>query len=250
MGGLSHRRAPRVAALLVSSLAACAFDPGGGSGAPGDAGAGGGGGPDGGPIGAAPPVRDSGAAGCPVASDLLACLEFDGVAEDGSSYRNPIQVDGSPSYATGVEGGALDAGEGADLTISETSILDPSAALLIEVWLRPDSFPADGDRAGLVDNDNQWGLFAHAGGRVSCSMNGYLEVDALLTIGQWHHLACAYDGGAIRLFLDGAEVGQVAAGGSLPIGGTSGTAIGRNGPSGQYFDGQMDELLIWQRGTL
>jgi hypothetical protein len=128
-------------------------------------------------------------------------------------------------------------------------ILDPPAPLLIDLWVRPDTLPEADARAGLVDNEAQWGFFVYAGGRVSCTMAGAVGADAVVAAGSWTHLACAYDGSAIRLFKDGALVGEAAAGSSLSGGGTDGTAIARNSPSGQYFDGLIDELRIWRRGA-
>lgn len=234
-------------ALLVSGQVACAFDTGGGA-SPEPPGAGDlGGRPDAGlilsPDSAPPP------AACPPEEELLACLTFDGSAEDESGYQNGIQVNGTPVFAAGLAGQALDASEGVDITILETSVLDPPAPLLVELWVRADSFPAEGARAGLVDNEGQWGFFVHPGGQVSCSMSGFLQEEAVLSLGTWAHLACAYDGTTVRLFKDGGLVGESSGGGTLSPGGTDGTAIGHNSPSGQYFDGLIDELRIWRRGA-
>lgn len=244
---LAAARCRGLVALFVSLQGACAFDSGGGAGgsnAPDDPGSP----PDAAVAGA--PDGAPAAAACPEGNDLLACLTFDGAAEDGSGYGNPVQVTGSASFAPGIDGQALDVGEGVEVTIDETSVLDPSSALLIELWARADSFPAEGGRAGLVDNEGQWGLFVHANGRVSCSMSGFLEVEAVLALGQWANIACGYDGSTLRLFENGALAGEVAAGSALSAGGSDGTAIGHNSPTGEPFDGLIDEVRIWRRGAL
>ncbi|HEU5059722.1 MAG TPA: LamG domain-containing protein [Kofleriaceae bacterium] len=234
-------------ALLACWQAGCAFDSGGGAAS---------GSPD---AAAALAPADDAAAGapdaaqlagpCPRDEDLLACLSFDGSTEDGSGYPITVEVAGTPTFAAGIAGQALDAAEGIDITLVETPVLDPPSPLLIELWARPDSLPAAETRAGLVDNEGQWGFFVHPGGRVSCTMAGTAAADAVLAVGTWSHLACAYDGVAIRLFKDGALVGEASAGGALSAGGTDGTAIARNSPSGQYFDGLVDEVRIWRRGS-
>jgi hypothetical protein len=232
---------------VACSQGACAFQPGGGA-APAGSADGGSGTPD--SAAAAIPSPDgASAARCPEDPDLLACLSFDGDAIDDSSHHIPVALGEAPSYAAGVVGQALDAGEGVDVTLAESVILDPPAPLLIDLWVRADTLPEADARAGLVDNEGQWGFFVYAGGRVSCTMAGAVSADAVLAVGSWTHLACAYDGAAIRLFEDGALVGEAAAGSSLSAGGTDGTAIARNSPSGQYFDGLIDELRIWRRGA-
>jgi hypothetical protein len=227
---------------------ACAFDTGGGANGSDPTDPGGGSPPDA-PVPGAPDGAPASAA-CPEGTDLLACLTFDGAAQDGSGYGNPVQVTGSASFVPGIDGQALDATSGVEVTIDETSVLDPPSALLIELWARADSFPAEGGRAGLVDNEGQWGLFVHADGRISCSMSGFLEVDLVLALGEWAHVACGYDGSSLRLFKNGALAGEVAGGAALSAGGSNGTAIGHNSPTGEPFDGLIDEVRIWRRGAL
>lgn len=242
---LASARCRGLVALFVSLHGACAFDTGGGASGSDP----GGGSPPDAPVPGAPDGAPASAA-CPEGTDLLACLTFDGAAEDGSGYGNPVQVTGSASFVPGIDGQALDATSGVEVTIDETSVLDPPSALLIELWARADSFPAEGGRAGLVDNEGQWGLFLHAGGRISCSMSGFLEVDLVLALGEWAHVACGYDGSSLRLFKNGALAGEVAGGAALSTGGSNGTAIGHNSPTGEPFDGLIDELRIWRRGAL
>jgi hypothetical protein len=245
---LAAQRRRELVALLVACQAACGFDTGGGAAGadPPDPGSGS-------PPDAALPGAPDGAAAvaaCPESTDLLACLTSDGAAQDGSGYGNPVQVTGSASFAPGIDGQALDATSSVEVTIDETSVLDPSSALLIELWARADSFPAEGGRAGLVDNEGQWGLFVHADGRVSCSMSGFLEVEAVLALGAWANVACGYDGSTLRLFKNGALAGEAAGGTALSAGGSDGTAIGHNSPTGEPFDGLIDEVRIWRRGAL
>ena len=80
-------------------------------------------------------------------------------------------------------------------------------------------------------------------------MAGTVEGDAVLSVGGWTHIACAYDGSAIRLFADGSLVAEAPAGSALSTGGSDGTAIARNSPSGQYFAGLIDDVRIWRRGA-
>ena len=117
----------------------------------------------------------------------------------------------------------------------------PESALLLACFLF-DGTAVDGSGYGNTIQVN--GSPAYTGGVVGDALDAGEGVD--ISIAE----TATLDGAAIRLFLDGVEVGSTAAGASLSGGGSSGTAVARNSPSGQYFDGQIDELRIWRRGAL
>lgn len=68
-------------------------------------------------------------------------------------------------------------------------------------------------------------------------------------LGQWAHLAGVYDGAAWRLYHNGVEIASLpATRGPRPIT-TGGWAIGSRGDgAGRYFNGQIDEVRIYNRG--
>ncbi len=175
---------------------------------------------------------------------LVACYRFEGNAEDGSAYGNS-GVAAAVTYQTGVSGQAVHTVSGSDIAVLERASLDCTSAITIEVWVRPDSLPSTG-RAGIVDNDGQYGLFIHPGGEARCSAGGSWVVAAgAAVVGEWHHLACVYDGAAISLYRDGTPVASLGQTGGIPTGGTTGLRIGLNNPTGDPFSGLIDGLRIW-----
>ena len=64
--------------------------------------------------------------------------------------------------------------------------------------------------------------------------------------GGWHHLACAYDGANVSLYLDGAFVSSTAATGALEAS-TNNLVIGSDG-AGATWKGSIDDARIYSRG--
>lgn len=63
-------------------------------------------------------------------------------------------------------------------------------------------------------------------------------------MGVWQRVACTYDGTTLKLYVDGAMVGSQSYTGSLPMPGT-GMVIGHNNPTGENFNGAIDEVQVW-----
>jgi hypothetical protein len=203
--------------------------------------------PDASPPDAAPPDAEPAPSVCAPDPDLLACLPLDGEAVDLSTYQNGITAD-DLAFSAGVRGSALDVDDGVDVTLAETNTLDPTSGITLELWIRPGSFPTGSDRVGILDNNAQWGLFGREDGQVTCSMApASLTLAGALVAGVWQHLACTYDGATIRLYRNGQQIDSVPADTELTTSGDDGTAIGRNNPTGEYFDGSIDEVRIWRR---
>jgi hypothetical protein len=230
-------------AACAAALAGCQFDP---------AGAGGGGGSvDARPVGAdaAAPDAMAALAVCPDDPDLIACLPFDGDAEDHSTHGHAGTIAGV-AFADGVRGQALAAGEGVDVALAESALLDPATELTLDVWLMPGALPASGQRAGVIDNNGQWGLFVHPGGDVVCSVSSRsARATALLTVDEWRRVVCVYDGVELVIYEDGPRVVGATATGSINQAGNDGTTVGRNCPTGDYFTGRIDEVRIWRRAV-
>lgn len=66
---------------------------------------------------------------------------------------------------------------------------------------------------------------------------------------QWHHVGATYDGSAMRLYLDGAEVGSLAAGGLIAEERTHPVVFGAGGGAPYEYDpfvGLLDDIRIYQ----
>ena len=67
-----------------------------------------------------------------------------------------------------------------------------------------------------------------------------------LPTGAWSHLAVTYGGGFLRLYLNGAQVAQLSQTGSI-VTSASPLRIGGNSIWGEYFNGLIDEVRVYNR---
>jgi hypothetical protein len=76
--------------------------------------------------------------------------------------------------------------------------------------------------------------------------NANVYGSAALATNSWTHVAATYDGGALRLFVNGTQVSSVAQNGSIATSANP-LQIGGDGIYGQYFQGAIDEVRIYNR---
>jgi len=207
-------------------------------------------GADDGPIADAPDAArgapDAPRALCdPADPRLRACYTFDGNTEDGSSNAyNAVAV--GTSFGTGRFGQGLVVGAGDSVQVAGGAGLNVTQ-LTIDMWIRPSSIPAAGLRAGLVDSGNRYRMFLYSGGLVRCgTTNGpslYTTAANAVSAGAWAHLTCTYDATTMQIYVDGVEAAMVVQASTIPTG--TGMVIGQNNPTGENFDGTIDELRIF-----
>jgi hypothetical protein len=197
------------------------------------------------PPDAVPPPPDAAPVMCPSdRSDLVVCLPFEGSVTN--MVAQPLTVTSKNiAFSPGPMGQAASLGSTSGIHVSESPVLD-AQTLTVEAWLSPRSLPAAGKRAGIVDNDLEYSMFLTSGGGISCSV-GLIAVEApgVVVPGKWTSVACTYDSSSITVFVDGA---QVASGRSAPINifGFEGVTVGQNNPSGDNYDGLIDNVRIWR----
>jgi hypothetical protein len=174
-------------------------------------------------------------------STLAACFDFENTLANGSRYDITARAT-EVTYVPGKLGLAVSVDSASLMTIDETPALDV-AQLTIEAWVKPHMIPPAGARAGIFDNNGQYGLFLVAGGIVRCFGNGMVDGPAV-AIDEWAHLACTFDGSTLTLFVNGTNAAQ-GAGAALTTSGVDGSAIGMNSPSGDPLTGDIDSLRIY-----
>ena len=85
---------------------------------------------------------------------------------------------------------------------------------------------------------------------VTVTLTGTVEQStpgvAQLAIGTWTHLAATYDGATLRLYVNGAQVNSRAVTGAM-LTSTSPLRIGGNGVWGEFFQGLIDEVRVFDR---
>jgi hypothetical protein len=198
---------------------------------------------------------------CPSDSHLRLCYSFDpdplpsSLPNQGAATVN-AQLTNVMRIAHGTGGAAQ---------LDTTSIIhvpytaDVTNIQAIELWYRADVDPANTARSGLVDSNvipPNISLFVarvDPTHQLRCGLGGANGVwDATLVPGTWYYVACVCEAGTMKIYVDGAKIGETAAasctsGGALV---SAGLTIGSNnngGPTGvnDWLVGAIDGVRLW-----
>ncbi|REJ80289.1 MAG: hypothetical protein DWQ36_12680 [Acidobacteria bacterium] len=134
-------------------------------------------------------------------------------------------------------------------------------AVSLAAWMRADDFEHMDGRliskaTGVEEDGHYWMLstIQQAGEhrlRVRLRTGGetttLIASSGPLVAGTWHHAAATWDGGTLRLFLDGVPVGSVALIGSIDTAPSVPVAIGDQPQGGRPFDGAIDSVRLYAR---
>jgi concanavalin A-like lectin/glucanase superfamily protein len=143
----------------------------------------------------------------------------------------------------------LDPGD--HLRLEHEQVALPDGPLTLECRLKARSF---GERVGLVckTENSEFGIFVNGGvPEFIVHLDGaYRTAKAdtpVLSVGTWHHLAGVYDGGEVRLYLDGELLAKAPASGkrtlrNLPL--IVGADVDGRGVATSPFDGWIDEVRL------
>jgi Concanavalin A-like lectin/glucanases superfamily len=181
---------------------------------------------------------------------------LDGTLGDsaGPDSADPAPVDGHDGR------GAMDFDGGDSIAIPDVAALEPQQ-LTVEAWVRRLGSPGSWRYVlakGAIDCDrSSYGLYTGAGRGiafyVSDAARYWLSPAATpqaVWDGSWHHVAGTYDGRALRLFVDGREVGaSTPAPAAIAYGSASkGVWIGTyRGSCDLPFSGDLDDVAVWDR---
>ena len=188
---------------------------------------------------------------------LVAAYNFDEASGatvlDRSSSGLNGTITGATRTAAGHAGGALTfSGTSNWVTVPDNAVLDVTR-VTVSAWVRPTTL--SGWRTVLMKETATglaYTLYAHDNGPRPA---GYISTGgdevaatgtAALATNTWTHLTQTFDGTAIRLYVNGALVRTVNLTGNI-VNGAGPLRIGGNGPWGEYFAGQIDDVRIYNR---
>ena len=203
----------------------------------------------------------------PAGADVVAHYRLDegsGTTAADSAGSADGTLDG-PSWTTDTPDGSPYAlsFDGSDDRVDLGGLDVAAAGMTIACWLRPDGFAVRDARlvskaTGVQENQHWWMLSTIFNGatptlRFRLKTNGststLVGTGGALSAGVWAHAAAVYDGAAMRLYLDGVEIGSLPKAGPIDVDPAVLAAIGSQPPGAgtQPFLGSIDDVRIYRR---
>jgi hypothetical protein len=172
---------------------------------------------------------------------------------DSSGNGNNGRISGATWTNSGKYGSALVFnGTSALVTVSNSTTLQLNAAMTLEAWVNP-AAGTNAFRDVIYKGNDNYYLEATsptagepAGGGTFGSTDVPIYGTAALAVNTWSHLAVTYDGGFLRLYVNGNEVANRIQPGAIATS-TNALQIGGDTLYSQYFKGLIDEVRIYNR---
>jgi hypothetical protein len=195
----------------------------------------------------------------PPSSGLVGAWGFDeasgSTVGDRSGKANNGTITGATRTTTGKFGGALSfSGTGKWVTVPDSTSLHLTTGLTIEGWMNPTANGAGSWRAMAVKETAgglSWALypFGDAGfpsAHVFTTSELWARGPTKPALNAWTHVAATYDGTTIRLYINGVQAATAPQTGAL-IASTQPLRFGGDAPWGEWFQGSLDELRVYNR---
>jgi len=187
---------------------------------------------------------------------LVAAYGFDEISGttvvDASGNANHGTISNAIRISTGHSGNALQFnGTNAWVTVNNSASLALSTGMTLEAWVYPQSTSAKTVILKECSGSEVYSLYANEEANLPVSYindGSYRSVSGSnqLPLNQWTHLVATYDGQYQRLYLNGLEVATSLQSGliqqSIGV-----LRIGGNSLWGEYFQGYIDEVRIYNR---
>jgi glucose/arabinose dehydrogenase/PKD repeat protein len=175
------------------------------------------------------------------------------VVVDASGNGHTGTVSGATWATAGKYGGAL-AFDGVDwVTIAPSGLLNLTTAMTLSAWVNPAG--TTGWQTVMLKEQTGGLVYALYGSGTKNRPAAHVSVAGVeqrtgglttLPANTWTHLAATYDGAALRLYVNGAEVSARAMTGPIATS-TGPLRIGGNGVWGEHFRGLIDEVRVYNR---
>jgi Concanavalin A-like lectin/glucanases superfamily len=191
-----------------------------------------------------------------VSSGLVLAYGFEEASGTTATDASPAKNNGTLNGATGVAGGRFGRALSFDgvndrVDVPDSASLDLSNGMTLEAWVRPTT--NSGWRTALMKERGAnlaYALYASNGAKPDTEnftgAENAATAPSALPLNAWTHLASTYDGTALRLFVNGAQVASKAASGAMPNTANP-LRIGGNAIWGEYFSGLIDEVRVYNR---
>jgi hypothetical protein len=195
----------------------------------------------------APDTAPQAGASCPATDDaLMLCLRFENTMVDESQPPATV-TSGNVAYEDGLADTALRMDALSELHAEPGWGDNLDLEFTLEAWIRPERLPVDMQRFGVFDEESHFGLFLLPNGAIRCSSSGavVLAPNAAMA-GQWTAVSCTASANTLTLYINGVDRGQAQMDGNAN-GVPTTLVIGGNHPSGDLFEGLIDNMRVWSR---
>ena len=176
---------------------------------------------------------------------------------DSSGNSNTGTLSGT-SWGTGKFGVGASFNGSSSISIPHNSILKPSSYISISTWIKPTDITStsyseiyrkeDGNDRHLLSFQSSGTILSFG---IGTATQGYQELDVPITASDytngWHLITAVYDGQKKYLYKDGILIGSQVATGALGTSGTATAYIGSNLGTGEFFNGLIDEVRLYNR---
>ena len=192
---------------------------------------------------------------------LVAAYSFDEgagtAAADNSGNGNTGSLVGGAAWSTTAKFGAAASFDGTNdrVDIADSNTLDLTSGMTLEAWVRPTAnssyrtvmlkevsgelayslYAADSDHGGRPSGWNR-----------SANISRFSDGTSALPLNTYSHIAVTYNGSALVFYVNGVATRTTAATGNIQTS-TMPLRIGGNTVWGEYFQGQIDEVRVYNR---
>jgi hypothetical protein len=147
--------------------------------------------------------------------------------------------------------------DGADdyVEVKNESSFDITSQITVAAWIKVNAFTRS-YQAIVTKGDNAWRIQRYAGTNyiefacagLSHNVYGSVLGDINVNDGQWHHVAGAYNGSTIYLYVDGVVDASAASSGTINANNYK-VMLGENAQQrNRYWNGLIDDVRIYNRG--
>jgi hypothetical protein len=140
------------------------------------------------------------------------------------------------------------------VTVPDSAALQLTVAMTLEAWVFPTAAPHDASTAVVKEDNGQPAYVLYAGSATSrpstriklASGARGINGPAIIPLNAWTHLASTFDGGVLRLYVNGTLVAAQNFAGTIATS-TGALRIGGSVLGGEYFRGRIDDVRIYDR---